>query len=73
MDDRLDGGSENGPTDDDLVGETMLCKNSTGQPGSGKARKPPTGAEVRAIKAAHELFLSSSFKLQVPLKSFICL
>ena len=28
------------------------------------------GAEVRAIKAAQELFLSSSFKLQVTLEVF---
>ncbi|KAI9438492.1 Nrap protein [Lactarius indigo] len=72
-DGRLDGhnelvGSENHPTDDGdyaLAGETMLCKTAPGQTESGKARKPPTGAEVTAIKAAQELFLSSSFKLQV--------
>ncbi|KAF8269425.1 Nrap protein-domain-containing protein [Lactarius quietus] len=64
----LDGGSENDPTDDEdnaPVGEKMLCQTAIGQLESAKAHKPPTGVEVRAIKAAQELFLSSSFKLQV--------
>jgi hypothetical protein len=30
-----------------------------------KAHKPPTGVEITAIRAAQDLFLSSSFKLQV--------
>lgn len=63
-------GSENDSTDIEdnaVVGET---KTAQGQTESGKARKPPTGAEVRAIKAAQELFLSSSFKLQVLLRAF---
>ena len=51
-------------------GGTMLCKTAQGQTESDKARKPPTGAEVRAIKATQELFLSSSFKLQVLLRFF---
>ena len=70
-DERLNGSSENDPTDDDdkaLVGETILSKAAIGQPECGKARRPPTGAEVTAIKAAQELFLSSSFKLQVHLR-----
>ncbi|KAH9061207.1 Nrap protein [Lactarius vividus] len=61
-------GSENDPTeneDDALVGETTLCKTAQGHTESGKPCKPPTGAEVKAIKAAQDLFLSSSFKLQV--------
>jgi hypothetical protein len=29
------------------------------------AHRPPTGAEVTAIKAAQDLFMSSAFKLQV--------
>ncbi|KAI0266446.1 pre-rRNA processing protein Utp22 [Gloeopeniophorella convolvens] len=36
-----------------------------GQPSTGKVHKPPTGDEVRAIKEAQELFMSSSFKLQI--------
>jgi len=66
-------GSESEPTDNEdsvLVGETMPCKTAQGQTESGRARKPPTGVEVRAIKAAQELFLSSSFKLQVLLRVF---
>ncbi|KAH9173856.1 Nrap protein [Lactarius sanguifluus] len=61
-------GSENDPTDHEdgaLVGEIILCKTAQGHTEGGNARKPPTGAEVRAIKAAQDLFLSSSFKLQV--------
>lgn len=67
-------GSESEPTDNEdsvLVGETMPCKTAQGQTESGRARKPPTGVEVRAIKAAQELFLSSSFKLQV-LQGVLC-
>lgn len=53
-----------------MVGETISCKAAQVRTEVAKARKPPTGAEVRAIKAAQELFLSSSFKLQVLLKGF---
>ena len=67
-------GSENDPTDNEdnaLVGETMLCKNVQGWTEGAKARRPPSGAEVSAIKAAQDLFLSSSFKLQVLLIGFV--
>lgn len=33
--------------------------------GGKKAKQPPTGEELRAIKDASDLFRSSSFKLQV--------
>jgi hypothetical protein len=48
----------------------MFRETAIDQPESGNACKPPTGTEVRAMKAAQELFLSSSFKLQVTPKVF---
>jgi len=44
------------------VGETAQLRT----PGS-RPHKPPTGAEITAIKAAQDLFMSSSFKFQVSL------
>ena len=33
-----------------------------------RTHKPPTGAEITAIRATQDLFMSSSFKLQVSLE-----
>jgi hypothetical protein len=51
-----------------------LGDNAQGHSLSSKSHRPPTvtGAEVRAIRAAQELFMSNSFKLQVSLLSCIC-
>ena len=46
------------------VGEPETAQLCT--PGS-RPHKPPTGAEITAIKAAQDLFMSSSFKFQVSL------
>jgi U3 small nucleolar RNA-associated protein 22 len=57
-----------------------ICASSLGEspetaqlcaPGS-RTHKPPTGAEITAIKAAQDLFMSSSFKFQVSLVDFYC-
>ena len=49
------------------VGETtQLCTSGN------RTHKPPTGAEVTAIKAARDLFMSSSFKFQVSLVPLLC-
>jgi U3 small nucleolar RNA-associated protein 22 len=37
-----------------------------------RTHKPPTGAEITAIKSAQDLFMSSSFKFQVSLVVFYC-
>jgi U3 small nucleolar RNA-associated protein 22 len=49
------------------VGETaQVCTSGS------RAHKPPTGAEIAAIRAAQDLFMSSSFKLQVSLVVSFC-
>jgi U3 small nucleolar RNA-associated protein 22 len=49
------------------VGETaQLCASGS------RTHKPPTGAEITAIKAAQDLFMSSSFKFQVSLVIVCC-
>lgn len=50
------------------VGETAQLSTS-----GSRTHKPPTGAEITAIKAAQDLFMSSSFKFQVSLVVLLCL
>jgi U3 small nucleolar RNA-associated protein 22 len=65
-----------GPDDDSDVGRSTLageeswhgiCASSVAQVHTSGSRthKPPTGAEITAIRAAQDLFMSSSFKFQV--------
>ncbi len=70
-----------GPDDDSDVGDSTLageeswhgiCTSSVGETAQvhtsgSRTHKPPTGAEITAIKAAQDLFMSSSFKFQVSL------
>lgn len=49
-----------------------ICASSLGETdrvgtSGSRTHKPPTGAEITAIRAAQDLFMSSSFKLQVSL------
>lgn len=72
--------SESLGSDDDFdhfsgVGGSPLAGEETwhgicGTSGS-RTHKPPTGAEITAIRAAQDLFMSSSFKLQVSLVCFV--
>ena len=60
--------SDNPPADEDVW--HGICPSSTGDTAQIRTlgsvvHKPPTGAEVTAIKAAQDLFMSSAFKLQV--------
>ena len=62
-----------GPEDDDPAGEDVwhgISKVDVGDTAQvctlgGTVHKPPTGAEITAIRAAQDLFMSSAFKLQV--------
>ncbi len=60
-----------GPGDDDPAGEDVWHGVDVGNTaqvctlGSTVLHKPPTGAEITAIRAAQDLFMSSAFKLQV--------
>jgi hypothetical protein len=63
---------------DALPGEEVCSNLHTNGPGDtarghDNANKPPTGVEVRTIKAAQELFMSNSFKLQVWFILYLCL
>jgi hypothetical protein len=60
---------------DEMPGEEVCSDLYTNGPrdttrGHDNAYRPPTGVEVRTIKAAQELFMSNSFKLQVRLIPF---
>ena len=64
-----------GPEDDLLAREDVWRGIGTVDVGDtaqvctlgGTVHKPPTGAEITAIRAAQDLFMSSAFKLQVSL------
>jgi U3 small nucleolar RNA-associated protein 22 len=54
-----------------------ICASSLGETdrvctSGSRTHKPPTGAEITAIRAAQDLFMSSSFKLQVSLAVRFC-
>jgi hypothetical protein len=59
------GPEEDGPAGEDVWhGISRVDVGDTAQVSS-TVHKPPTGAEITAIRTAQDLFMSSSFKLQV--------